>query len=140
MNIEQLFQYTATNAPSPHEFGEFGNLLVERLRSKFDLEIRRIEQHIEPSSWVTVKVFIGSRENYDATCYYGVVSYSLRQTTPSITSVLLKFVGGQRVTQGRNSILVSTFTESGWEDYVWKDDEFGEWECDHVSEIAATAN
>jgi hypothetical protein len=140
MNVERLFQYTTTNPPSLHEFGECGNLLVERLRGKFDLELRRVDEHIEPSSWVTVKIFIGRRENYDATCYYGVVSYSLRQTTPSITSVLLKFVGGNRVTEGRDSILVSTFTESGWEDFIWKDDEFGEWECDHVSEIAAVAD
>ncbi len=48
---------------------------------------------------------------------------------------MLKFFDGQRVTDGRDSILVSNFTEMGREVYVWRYDEYGKWECDYVSEI-----
>jgi len=139
MNLDRIFHYTTTNPPDAEDFHKIGMLLSRELGSRIEGELEIIDEHIEPSSWVTNKIFIGNR-NYGGTCYFGVVSYSLREGGPSITSVLLKFNDGQRVTDGRKAVLASNFTQSGWEEFAWEDDEFGEWECDHVSEIATIAD
>lgn len=68
--------------------------------------------------------------------FVGIVSYSLRDTAPSIQSVLLPFSKGKRLNVGRNSILVANYVDDGargaWEDFTWGPDEFGEWECDDL--------
>ena len=68
--------------------------------------------------------------------FVGIVSYSLRDTAPSIQSVLLPFSKGKRLNVGRNTILVANYVEDGaggkWEAFTWSVDEYGEWECDEL--------
>jgi len=119
MKPSQLFRYTKAKPPATLEFSEIGKLLVAELSSKLLIKAEIINEQIEPLSWVTNKVLVREREKHVGICYFGVVSYSLRETIPSITSVLMMFNFGLRVKDGLKSILVSKLTESKWETFVW---------------------
>ena len=135
MDRNEITRYTLANPPSKVQFQMMGQFLAGELAVKLGKPVEVLGEHIEQYCWVTMTLFIGERDNLLNSCFFGIVSYSLRKETPSIESVLLKFEHGNRVNDGHKTILVSTFGKVGWKDFVWNEDIYGEWECDHVSDI-----
>jgi len=93
--------------------------------------------HVESGSWVTVNIQTGSLlDNLMDFVLVGIISYSLRDTAPSIKAVLLPFSKGKRLRVGKNSILVANYVEDGaggnWQEFTWELDGYGEWECDDL--------
>jgi hypothetical protein len=129
--IPKRFLLTTSDEPlTSEEFQEVGLLLVKELSTQMPGEIEIVSKNVEPGSWITVDLMI---RQCDEISYSGIVSYSLRKTGPSITSVLLEFRNGKRYGKGKDTILVSDYAEAGWNGFRWARDEFGEWECDFLA-------
>lgn len=130
----QIFEFTRTSPPSDRQFEAIAQFLLTRLCQRTGVTFETTETHIESDSWVTIKVRSQpvAQQIVDLT-FVGIISYSLRDATPSIQSVLLPFSMGKRLSTGRNTILSANYIadepEGKWSEFRWDLDGYGEWEC-----------
>ena len=138
MNLDQLFSYTLTNIPTNEEFDEISEFLAESLRELVDGKIIITKKFVEPKCSNNTSIFIDNRNKLGDFAFTGIINLSLREHNPSIIAILLVFSNSQRISQGKNTILESYFTRTGWSEFVWAKDIYDEWECDRLEEDIVT--
>jgi hypothetical protein len=137
MTPAKIFQFREESPPTTEEFRDIGHLLASELEKLLLGNQTVLRTMIEEGSWINSELFLGDKTNFSGDTYLAIVSYAFRDQSPKATAVLLKFENGKRSKNGARTILTATFSEAGWGPLEWQDDEYDEWECDHVSEIAA---
>ncbi len=126
------------NPQDDEEFKDIGRFLLKRLNSKLGIAFIVWKYYIEPKNSITIDIRTDSPFGGNLVLHLdGIISYSLQNNEPKMTSVLLFFQGGKRITQDKKSVLCSNYCieKDEWNDFSWESDTYDEWECDELPEI-----
>ena len=136
--LEMMFEFRKDAPPTTEEFRQIGLALVKSFQElALEQPCETLTISVETDSRVHVQLFVGDRREFRGDSFFAIITYSLTDSKPDASCTLFKFLDGHRVSNGKESIMTSTFSETGWSSFAWEFDGFGEWECDHASELHA---